>query len=148
MANRVGFKEFLKNIKPNEEVLLVLDANVIIASRDIKHSEHKTVREFFKELDSITENVILFTTVTTKSEFLEYYRRKILTEGILELLKKNKDEALISAKAKQEIENQLRSRNLRQSREIQRQERIEKILEAHEVDTTEFDIEEFSIDAN
>ena len=148
MANRIGFKEFLKKLKEKEKLELVLDANVIIASRDTNHRDHKRVREFFNELDNITENVDLFTTVTTKSEFLEYYRRKILTEGILDLLKKNRDDQVLSDKAKIEIEKQIRARNLRQIKEIQKQDKIEKLLESQEVDTTELEIEEFSIDAN
>ena len=148
MANRIGFSEFLKKLNENEKIELVLDANVIIASRDTNHRDHKKVRDFFKGLDEKTENIDLFTTVTTKSEFLEYYRRKILTEGILDLLKKNREVQILSDKAKFEIEKQIRSRNLRQTKEIQKQEKNEKMLESLSVDTTELEIEEFSIDAN
>lgn len=91
---------------------------------------------------------MLFTTVTTKSEFLEYYRRKIITEAILAIYKRNRVEQIVSDRVKQEVENQIRARNLRQNREIEKQEQFEKNLQAQSIDTTELDIEGFSIDAN
>ena len=104
------------------------------------------MREFITELDDKTQNVQLFTTVTTKAEYLEYYRRKILTESIFEIVKRNKTETILSDKARIEIEKQIRARNVRQSHEIQRQEKFEKALQAQMIDTTEIEIEEFSID--
>lgn len=148
MANRIGFKEFLKNLNKDQAVQLIVDANVIIASRDKNHRDNKTIKYFFNELNTITSNVTLFTTVTTKSEFLEYYRRKILTESLLEIYRKNKEEQIISKDVKQEIENQIRARNQRQKREVEKQEKLEEILESNSVDTTELEVEEFSIDAN
>lgn len=148
MANRIGFKEFLKKVSGQNSLELIVDANVIIASRDKKHRDYKTIQEFYDSLDQLSADLTLFTTVTTKAEFLEYYRRKILTEGILELYKLNKERKVISDRVKTVIENQVRARNLRQNREVQRQEKIEKVLESHSVDTTEFDVEEFSVDAN
>ena len=148
MANRIGFKEFIKHLGKDQELQLIVDANVIIAARDKNHKDHRTVREFLSELSSITQQATLFTTVTTKSEFLEYYRRKILTEGILEIYNRNKDEQIISKAVKQEIENQVRARNQRQKREVEKQERIEQLLVSHSIDTTEIEIEEFSVDAN
>lgn len=148
MANRIGFKEFLKKLDKSQAVQLIVDANVIIASRDANHKDSKAIKDFYASLDKVTSDVTLFTTVTTKSEFLEYYRRKLITEGILNLYKVNKEEKILSDRVKQEIENQIRARNLRQNREIQKQEKLERILEAHEMDTTELEIEEFSVDAN
>lgn len=148
MANRIGFKEFLKKLEKDSAVQLIVDANVIIASRDKSHRDYNTVRDFFTELYLITKNVTLFTTVTTKSEFLEYYRRKILTEAILGIYKRNKEEQIISDDASRQIERQIRARNQRQNREVEKQEKIEKVLEARNWDTTNIDIEEFSIDAN
>lgn len=148
MANRIGSKEFLKKVSGQNSLELIVDANVIIASRDKKHRDYKTIQEFYDSLDQLSVDLTLFTTVTTKAEFLEYYRRKILTEGILELYKLNKERKVISDRVKTVIENQVRARNLRQNREVQRQEKIEKVLESHSVDTTEFDVEEFSVDAN
>lgn len=148
MANRIGFKEFLKKTRGQATLELIVDANVIIASRDKSHRDNKAIQEFYDSLDQSQTEVTLFTTVTTKAEFLEYYRRKILTEGILELYRINKDRKVISDRVKNVIENQVRARNLRQKREVERQEKMEKILESHFVDTTEIDIEEFSVDAN
>ena len=91
MANRIGFKEFLKKLDKEEEVQLIVDANVIIAYRDKNHKDHDTIREFFGYLTRDAKKILLFTTVTTKSEFLEYYRRKIITEAILAMYKKNRE---------------------------------------------------------
>lgn len=148
MSNRIGFKEFLRKLNKDTPVQLIVDANVIIACRDKNHKDRKTIQEFYAELDKVTSKKTLFTTVTTKAEFLEYYRRKLITEGILELYKKNKVNKIISDKVKQEIENQVRLRNSRQNREVEKQEKKEKILESMDVDTTEMALEEFSIDAN
>ena len=148
MANRIGFKEFLKKLVKDQDSQLIVDANVIIAYRDKNHREHETVREFFRDLNLITKNIFLFTTVTTKSEFLEYYRRKILTEAILAIYKRNREKQIISDRVKQEIENQIRARNLRQNREIEKQEQFEKKLQSQSIDTTDLDVEGFSIDAN
>lgn len=148
MANRIGFREFVKKTRQDEKLQLILDANVIIASRDINHKDHKKVKGFFKSLEKITNSFTLFTSVTTKAEFLEYYRRKILTEGILDLYKRNNEKQILSNKVKKTIENQIRARNQRQSREVQKQERLERHLESNKVDTTNIDVEEFSIDAN
>ncbi|NOT80014.1 MAG: hypothetical protein HOP07_13550 [Bacteriovoracaceae bacterium] len=148
MVNRIGFREFLKKLQKEQEVQLILDANVIIAYRDKNHKDHDTIREFFGGLNKITKNVSLFTSVTTKAEFLEYYRRKTITEAILQLYKINKTQKIISDTVKQEIENQIRNRNLRQKREVEKQVQFEKVLESQSVDTTEMDIEGFSIDAN
>lgn len=148
MANRIGFKEFLKKADSNNDVQLVVDANVIIALKDNKHRDNKSLREFLSSLQENSKDIDLFTTVTTKAEFLEYYRRKILTEGILKLYIKNKSEKILSDKVKLEIEKQVRARNQRQNREVQKQQNSEKALEAQSFDTTELDVEEFSVDAN
>ena len=148
MANRIGFKEFLKKLDKEEEVQLIVDANVIIAYRDKNHKDHETIREFFRDLAKDTKKILLFTTVTTKSEFLEYYRRKIITEAMLAIYKRNREKQIVSDRVKQEIENQIRARNLRQNREIEKQEQFEKKLQAQSIDTTELDVEGFSIDAN
>ena len=100
MANRIGFREFVKKTRQDEQLQLILDANVIIASRDINHKDHKKVKGFFKSLEKITNSFTLFTSVTTKAEFLEYYRRKILTEGILDLYKRNNEKQILSNKVK------------------------------------------------
>ena len=148
MANRLGFKEFLKKIEADAEVQLIVDANVIIALRDNEHRNNVALKSFFSNLENQASNIALFTTVTTKSEFLEYYRRKILTRGIQNLYKINKDKKIISDDVKIEIERQVRARNSRQKREVERQDKLELQLEAHGVDTTEIDVEGFSIDAN
>ena len=54
MANRIGFKEFLKKIQKDEKLELILDANVIIAIRDTNQRDHRKLREFITELDDKT----------------------------------------------------------------------------------------------
>lgn len=148
MANRIGFREFLNKLNPGQEVQLIVDANVLIASRDKKHKDNKFVREFIEKLSAITNEVTFFTTVTTKAEFLEYYRRKILTESILDIYNKNKVNQIISDAAKLEIEKQVRARNQRQNREIEKQSSIRSDLNDQWVEADDLDVEEFSIDAN
>ena len=71
------------------------NANVIIAARDKDHKDNKTVREFFTNLKENTKSYTLFTTVTTKSEFLEYYRRKLITKTIGEVYSAYKEKKVI-----------------------------------------------------
>jgi predicted nucleic acid-binding protein len=60
----------------------------------------------------------------------------------------NKVEQIISEDVKKEIEKQLRARNHRQNYEVKKQVREEVSLGVNFVDTTEQELEEFSIDAN
>ena len=145
MANRIGFKDFLKGLNTDQSLQLIIDSNAIIASRDNKHKDHKKIKDFFGGLNNKISEVTLFTTVTTKAEFLEYYRRKFLTEGILNIYRHNKEgKVFISNKAKLEIEKQIRARNLRQNREVQKQEKKQNSINNDE----DLDVEGFSLDAN
>lgn len=87
-TNRLGFKQFLKKVKDQESVNVVIDSNILIAFFDEVHSNNELVRSFLSELDTTTD-VTFFTTVTTKSEFLDYARRRHLTEGLYELIEDN-----------------------------------------------------------
>lgn len=147
-ANRIGFRDYFKSIKPEDHVDLIVDANVIIAARDKDHKDNKTVREFFADLKENAKSYTLFTTVTTKSEFLEYYRRKLITKTIGDVYTAYKYKKIITEDAYLEIQRQIRARNLRQKKEVERQEKIEKELETQGYDTLNVEIEPFSIDAN
>lgn len=147
-ANRIGFRDFFKSIKPEDHIDLIVDANVIIAARDKDHKDNKTVREFFTNLKENTKSYTLFTTVTTKSEFLEYYRRKLITKTIGEVYSAYKEKKVITEDAYLAIQKQIRARNERQVREVKRQQKKEEDLEKQGYDTLEVDIEPFSIDAN
>lgn len=147
-ANRIGFRDFFKSITKEDHIDLIIDANVIIAARDDNHKDNKVVRHFFADLKEKSKSYTLFTTVTTKAEFLEYYRRKLITKAIGQVYKAYEDKKIITKDAFQEIQNQLRARNLRQKREVDKQEKAEKELEAQGFDTLEVEIEPFSIDAN
>ncbi|MCB0368105.1 MAG: hypothetical protein KDD45_01375 [Bdellovibrionales bacterium] len=98
-TNRLGFNQFLK--KASGEVHLVLDANVIIAYFFEDHRQHDIVRGFLTELDKVCEPSF-YSTVTVKSEFLEFRRKQFLTEGLLTLVDEvNKGEGLwATSKAK------------------------------------------------
>ncbi len=149
MANRIGFRDFLKKIEQDKSLQLIVDANVIISSRDKNHRDHQAINTFLNTIGDQVSDLTLFTTVTTKSEFLEYYRRKLLTEGILKIYKLNKERIIfITDRAKIEIERQLRARNLRQNREVQKQEKREQLLKSQGDEDLDFDVEGFSIDAN
>lgn len=82
-SNRVGFRPFRNSLEKNPtDINLVVDSNVIIAYFDETHALYDKVKEFLDDLDNLA-NVTLYTTVTTKSEFLEYQRRKLLTESLI-----------------------------------------------------------------
>ncbi|PIK16410.1 hypothetical protein [Halobacteriovorax sp. JY17] len=147
-ANRIGFRNFFKSIGTSGHVDLIIDANVIIAAKDKNHKDHSLVREFFNDLKNKTQSYTLFTTVTTKAEFLEYCRRMIITKAIISAYNSHNEEQILTSKCHQEIQSQIRARNYRQNKEVQKQEQLEKKLEAEGFDTLEYDIKEFSIDAN
>jgi len=80
-TNRLGFRHFLNIAEKESSVQVMLDANVLIAAGDEVHSDHELIRNFMSELGSRT-NVIYYTTLITKAEYLEYQRRRFLTEGL------------------------------------------------------------------
>ncbi len=59
----------------------ILDTNILISlTYDVK-SDHDEVFEFVSSIDRF--NIPYFTTVTTRSEYLDFYRRLMLTENLL-----------------------------------------------------------------
>ncbi len=85
VSNRIGFKQFIGKLKHNQKLNVIVDSNLLIAFFDEINSNHDEVFDFFEALGDKAE-VSFFTTITTKSEFLDYQRRRFLTEGLLELV--------------------------------------------------------------
>lgn len=84
-SNRMGFKQFAKKAEAMEHVDIILDTNILIAYFDEDHRQFDIVNEFLNRLDEVTD-VDFFSTVTVKSEFLDYRRRFHLTDGLLSLV--------------------------------------------------------------
>lgn len=77
------FDEYLFNLKQNGTKVegTILDANVIITLSYSPKKFHTRTYEFIK--NKIQKNEIaLYTTVNTTQEYLEFYRRLLLTEGL------------------------------------------------------------------
>jgi predicted nucleic acid-binding protein len=77
------FDEYLYNLKQNGTRVegTILDANVIITLSYSPKKFHTRTYEFIK--NKIQKNEIaLYTTVNTTQEYLEFYRRLLLTEGL------------------------------------------------------------------
>lgn len=77
------FDEYLFNLKQNgiKAEGTILDANVIITLSYSPKKFHTRTYEFIK--NKIQKNEIaLYTTVNTTQEYLEFYRRLLLTEGL------------------------------------------------------------------
>lgn len=91
-CNRLGFNQFLNKV--SGEVSLILDTNIVIAYFFEDHRQHDIVRDFLNELENVCDP-LFYSTVTIKSEFLEFRRRQFLTEGLLTLVDEvNKGEGL------------------------------------------------------
>jgi hypothetical protein len=108
--NRLGFNQFLKEAEG--ETQLILDTNVVIAYFDEDHRQYSLVKDFLNELDVVCKPSF-FSTVTIKSEFLEFRRRRHLTEGLLDLVDEVNGGRTLTANAKAAIDyrkGQLRKR--------------------------------------
>ena len=101
-SNRLGFKQFLNKVKSEKTLNVIVDSNILIANSDELHSNHEQVRTFLESLYDATE-VSLYTTVTTKAEFLDYQRRRFLTEGLFDLVGKYAKHGEITPNAKKVI---------------------------------------------
>lgn len=101
-SNRIGFKVFKNKLQKGQDVSVVIDSNILIANFDELHSCHDVVRPFLVEIDSIA-NITFYTTVTTKSEFLDYQRKRFLTEGLFDLVDEYNKEIPLSLISKTAI---------------------------------------------
>jgi predicted nucleic acid-binding protein len=111
-TNRIGFKKIVKDTRENEKINIVIDSNILIAYFDEVHSDHDEAVTFLNELDNKAD-AMFYTTVTTKSKFLDYHRKRFLTEGLIALVRELSDLIKISTKSKVKIQNIL---NLRDNR--------------------------------
>ena len=96
-SNRLGFNQFLKKVTGQKDLNLIIDSNILFANFDGEHTNHKLVNNFLVNLDTCA-SVNYFTTVTTKAEYLDYQRRRFLTEGIFSLSGMSEVELIASAK--------------------------------------------------
>jgi predicted nucleic acid-binding protein len=119
-SNRVGFRPFLNKIQDNQKLNIVIDSNALIANWDEAHSNYDEVRNFMEQLDNKAD-VTFYTTVTTKAEFLDYQRRRLLSNGILSL--EGMSEITLSASAKAKISTVKGRRVTREKNEIKRSEK-------------------------
>jgi len=101
-TNRIGFSKFLKDVHDGHKVNLIVDSNLLIAYFDEVHSNHESAKTFLEGLDHKAE-VTIYTTVTTKAEFLDYQRKRFLTEGIVSLVQENKEKFKITPTATAKI---------------------------------------------
>lgn len=115
-SNRIGFKQFRNKLEKGQQVNVVIDSNILIANYDELHSNHEIVRGFLEEIDSITD-ITFFTTVTTKAEFLDYQRKRFLTEGLFDLVDEYNKNIPLSADSRNAINLAKGRRNKRQGDE-------------------------------
>jgi len=119
-VNRVGFRSFLNKISDDEELNIVIDSNALIASGDELHSNYEEVTSFINQLDKKT-NLTLYTTVTTKAEYLDYQRRRFLTNGLLSL--SSLSEIQLSSKVKAKLSSIKGRKNTREKGELSRSQK-------------------------
>jgi hypothetical protein len=119
-SNRVGFRVFLNQIKENQDLNILVDSNILISNWDELHSNHSQVKDFLEKLDK-KANVIFFTTVTTKAEFLDYQRRRLITDGLLSLTGYPEISLAINSSAK--ISTVKGRKNTREANEFKRSQR-------------------------
>ncbi len=123
-TNRIGFNKFLKDAGEGQQINLIVDSNLLIAFFDEVHSNHDSVKNFLGDLDSKAD-VTFYTTVTTKAEFLDYQRRRFLTEGIISLVQENKDKFKIAASSSAKINSMRGNRDSRLKKEEAKDKELE-----------------------
>ena len=123
-TNRVGFKNLINGLSKNEKIKLILDSNVLIAYFDEVHSNHDETKEFLDVIDNKAD-VTFFTSVTIKSEFLDYQRKRFLTNGIIELVKGYNHKIKLNSITKTKINNIVNQRDNRLRQEEAREKEIE-----------------------
>jgi predicted nucleic acid-binding protein len=101
-SNRIGFNQFIKKVQGENDLNVLVDSNILIANFDETHTNYDVVSEFLKELDNVAR-VNFFTTITTKAEFLDYQRRRFLTEGLFELVSREPSKKQLKPDSKQII---------------------------------------------
>ncbi|MGB0454997.1 MAG: hypothetical protein ACPGJV_14905, partial [Bacteriovoracaceae bacterium] len=74
-VNRVGFRPFLNKVSEGQKVDIVIDTNALIALGEELHPNHEEITSLIGSIDA-KANLTLYATVTTKSEYLDYQRRR------------------------------------------------------------------------
>ncbi len=123
-TNRIGLNSFLKSVGNGQRIDLIVDSNVIIAYFDEVHANFDLVKEFLDNLDN-KANVTFYTTVTTKAEFLDYQRRRFLTNGIISLVQENREKFKIAKNATAKIHDIRTRRDGRLRREESKNKELE-----------------------
>ncbi len=103
------FREYFKSARqrPGAINAAILDTNILIALNYEISRLHDEVIEFFREslMPEQAHEMRLFTTVNTRAEFLDFYRRLLMTEHLRDLVGESSS-VRISAKAKAQIQYQ------------------------------------------
>lgn len=101
----------------------------MIANFDETHTNYETVSEYLDQLDKVAE-VNYFTTVTTKAEFLDYQRRRFLTEGLFSLVSRDEPARQLRSESKQAIVQMKLRRGKRITDEEKRSEKYEDLYDS------------------
>jgi predicted nucleic acid-binding protein len=118
-TNRIGFRQFRNKFTDAQEINIVIDSNILVAYYDEIHTSHEIVRNFLREIDAIAQ-INFYTTVTTKAEFLDYQRRRFLSEGLFDLVDEYNTKIPVSMSVRFAINAVKARRNDRQKREDQK----------------------------
>ncbi len=129
-VNRIGFRPFLNKITEGEELNIVIDSNALIANGDELHPNYEEITSFIDQLDQKT-NLTLYTTVTTKAEYLDYQRRRFLTEGLQSL--SSRPEISLTSHIKAKLSTIKGRKNIREKNELKRSQ-----IESDDIDANYF----------
>jgi len=121
-SNRIGFKQFINKLENNQDISIVIDSNILIANFDELHSSHEVVKNFLEQIDEMA-NITFYTTVTTKAEFLDYQRKRFLTECLFDLIDEYSGDVHLSLLSKSAISLAKARRNKRQHDEEKKSEK-------------------------
>ena len=118
MGSVIPFSQAQKYVKSltgdGHAVRAIIDTNVLIAGTYEINKAHETVSEL---LDGFTKlGVEFYATVNTRSEFMEFHRRLMLTEVLLDLIDEHSN-AKISNPARSEIKTAYASIKSKQARD-------------------------------
>ncbi len=108
-------KKFVQSLADDDHtVRAILDTNILIAGTYEINKEHEAVSAL---LDTLTKlGVEFYATVNTRAEFMEFHRRLMLTEVLLDLIDEHSS-AKISNSARSEIKTAYASVKSKQARD-------------------------------
>lgn len=103
------FSDYYRKLERKEEFVkgAIFDTNILIGlTYEVKNSHDELVKFFEENIAPIQENGFrLFTTVTTRSEYLDFYRRLIMTEHLRDAVD-GKTSTKLPSEAKSKIQYQ------------------------------------------